>query len=173
MNMNNLACDYIAVDTNIFEHLLNPAENINNHITILLQSMIDDKVGLIVDKKGVIKGEYLDRLIPRIKESYDKGYNFIFRYYFTQYTKELQVSVEQNDALMTKIKEIIPNVSRDRVFIYVALIKDKVLITNDRKDILDKGNIRNKRRNQLLKMANQQGYKSANIYDSLEAHGEL
>ena len=70
MNMNNLACDYIAVDTNIFEHLLNPAENTDNHITILFQSMINDEVGLIVDNKGVINNEYLNRLKPRIKESH-------------------------------------------------------------------------------------------------------
>ena len=173
MNMNNLACDYIAVDTNIFEHLLNPAENTDNHITILFQSMINDEVGLIVDNKGVINNEYLNRLKPRIKESHYKNYDFIFRYFFNQHTNEIQVPVVHNDTLMTKIKEIIPNVSRDRVFIYVAIKKDKVLITNDRSDILNEGSKRYARRNQLLKMANQQGYKSANIYDSLEAHGEL
>ena len=55
--MNRLTCDYIAIDTNVFEHLLNPQENTNNHIDTLLRTLTRDRVGLIVDDKKRIENE--------------------------------------------------------------------------------------------------------------------
>ena len=49
--MNKITCDYIAIDTNVFEHLLNPHENCANHIDKLLGTLAADRVGLIVDEK--------------------------------------------------------------------------------------------------------------------------
>lgn len=171
--MNNLTSDCIAIDTNVFEHLLTPSKNENEHITKLFNAFIDDGIGLIVDEGGAIEAEYSNRIERRIKEAQDKGYDSIFRYYFVAQTTRKQVRVKHNDELMSKIKSIVGNVPRDHIFIYVAIKKDKVLVTNDRNDILDEGNSRYKRRNKLLSIAKKQQLKSARIYDSQEAYGKL
>ncbi len=48
--MNNLTPDLIAIDTNVFEHLMNPEKNTNCHIHELLKRFIEDQINLLIDK---------------------------------------------------------------------------------------------------------------------------
>ena len=172
--MNNLTNDYIAVDTNVFEHLLNPKENKLDHIEILLYKLREDNIRLIIDSKGRIWNEYTNRIIEEIKKCENSNYNELFRYWLSPEPKNKWFSVNQEDNLMVAIKGVIGrDKATDRIFVYVAICGNWVLVTNDRNDILDEGNIRYERRKKLLKIAKKQNFKSAKIYDSQEAHDNL
>ena len=93
---------------------------------------------------------------------------------------KLEVNVSQQDNLMTAIKRIIPDRDRgkiscaiDRLFVYVAFDSDRVLVTNDRRDILGGKTARGGRRTQLLTKARQMHKRNAAIYDSREACSKL
>ena len=172
--MNNLTNDYIAIDTNVFEHLLNPKENKFNHIEILLYKLKEDDIRLIIDSEGRIWNEYINRIIQEIKKCENSNYNELFRYWLSPEPKNKLISVNQDDDLMVAIKGVTGrDKATDRIFIYVAICGNWVLVTNDRNDILDGGNIKYNRRKQLLKIARKQGFKSARIYDSEEAYTAL
>lgn len=172
--MNNLTCDYIAIDTNIFEHLFNPQNNKCDHIEILLHKLARDNVHLIIDTHGRIRGEYAYRIIGQIKKTKSPNHADLLRYWLAPDAPNKEVTVNQNDNLMGAIKGVMgKSDATDRIFVYVAIHGDQVLITNDRNDILDGGNSKYDRRDRLLKIAKKQGFKSARIHDSKEAHDEL
>ena len=47
--MNILTEDFIAIDTNVFEHLFNPEKNTDNHIWNLIERLYKDEIGLLID----------------------------------------------------------------------------------------------------------------------------
>ncbi len=54
--------DAVAIDTNVFIHLLNPQENVESHINELLKNLQLAQVSLIVDESGRILGEYNNQI---------------------------------------------------------------------------------------------------------------
>ena len=172
--MNNLTSDCIAIDTNIFEHLLNPQNNISNHIETLLNKLAIDNVHLIIDTGGRIWGEYTNRITNNIRNTNNSNYEALLRYWLKYESIKSVVNVNQNDDLMVSIKGVMGrSEATDRIFVYVAIHKNEVLVTNDRNDILDEDNNKNERRDKLLKIAKKRGFKSARIYDSQEAYDKL
>lgn len=139
--MNKLTCDYIAIDTNVFEHLLNPQENTNNHIDTLLVTLTRDRVGLIVDEDRRIENEYKNRIEPMLRNTADKNIQqlLLLRSWIVfQVGNRKRVSASNNDPLMTAIKGVITeNEAVDRTFVYVAFKSDRILITNDRRHIIE------------------------------------
>ena len=176
---NELANDHIAIDTNIFEHLLNPAINKEDHIGRLLSALRDDDIGLIIDAGRRISAEY-QRRFSRHKGVRNQDHLYTLKYWSSPDRIRLEVDVGLQDSLMTAIRRIIPDRDRgkiscaiDRLFVYVAFDSDRVLITNDRRDILGERTARGGRRAQLLRKARQMRKRNVAIYDSQEACGKL
>ena len=176
---NELADDHIAIDTNIFEHLLNPAVNTEDHIGCLLSALRDDDIGLIVDTGRRINAEYRRRFSMH-KNIRSQDHLYTLKYWSNPARIKLEVDVNQQDSLMTAIKRIIPDRDRgkiscaiDRLFVYVAFDSNRALVTNDRRDILGEKTARGDRRAQLLKKARQMHKRNAAIYNSREACDKL
>ena len=176
---NELADDYIAIDTNIFEHLLNPAINADDHIGRLLSALRDDDIGLIIDAGRRISAEYRHRFSMH-KNVPNQDHLYTLKYWSNPARIKLEVSVSPQDSLMTTIKRIIPDRDRgkiscaiDRLFVYVTIQSDRVLVTNDRRDIHGEKTARGDKRTQLLKKAKQMRKRNTAIYDSREACNRL
>ena len=176
---NELADDHIAIDTNIFEHLLNPAVNVEDHIGRLLTALRDDDIGLIIDAERRISAEYQRRFSTH-KNVRNQDHLYTLKYWSNPDRIRLEVGVSQQDSLMTVIRRIIPDRDRgkiscaiDRLFVYVAIDSNRVLVTNDRRDIHGEKAARGDRRTQLLKKAKQMHKRNAAIYDSREACDKL
>ena len=54
-----LVRDEVAIDTNVFQDLLNPQNNACSHINRLLEYLIRERTTLVVDDQGLIASEYL------------------------------------------------------------------------------------------------------------------
>ena len=173
--MNKLTCDYIAIDTNVFEHLLNPQENTDNHIETLLISLAGDGVNLIVDEDRRIENEYEHRIGPMLKITSDENIQNVLLLQLwieSQIDNRKRVSVSNNDPLMTAIKGVITeHEAVDRIIVYVAFKSDRILITNDRRHIIEGGpRERSKRRETLLRNTRRRRpNKKSEILSSTEA----
>ena len=99
--------DEIAIDTNVFEHILNEPENAKKHISCLLVHLSKEGVRLLVDDSRRIENEYSHRLENRIKEADEKGFEkLILRYWLVEAPK-CYVKCNRRDPLMTIIRNII------------------------------------------------------------------
>ena len=170
--MNGLSQDSIAIDTNVFEHLLNPQENVDGHIGDLLRKLSKDKIHLLVDDKKRIRKEYWNRLNSYVqKERVAEGQaeRILLIYWFSAANQEV-VSVKQNDALMKAIQNIIHEkrgkAVTDRFYVYIAFKKGRILVTNDNKDIVN-------RRGQLRQKTRKARPNGADIMTSETAHSKL
>ena len=172
--MNSISEDYIAIDTNIFVHLLEHSRGSNiEKILLMLQKK---NVRLIRDSKDRIKGEYSHKILHHFQMLDDTDYQDIIDYWLDRDANDLDlvVTVNQSDSLFKRIKKILKLEKKtiDRIFVYVALKTNRTLITNDRSGIIDE-NTKAKdglRRSKLLRAAHKEKAKSANIYDSDEAY---
>ncbi len=177
--MNALTSDFIAIDTNVFEHLLNPQNNTNNHISKLFIKLMDDKITLLVDDKDRIVNEYSQKIERILDEKDEMGdaVKILGTTYLYFMDHKQPVPVVSHDSLMTAIKSIIKKKKKssvtDRFFVYVAFKSDRILITNDKKDMIDERNQKGKRKQKLLKMAKKQSLKRADILTSESACEKL
>ncbi len=138
----------IAIDTNVFEHLLNRASCLNedSHIDMLLGTLIQNQYQLLVDSTKKIANEYLQMLIPIIKNMDETKPQKPLLLYWMDPANRQQVELNPQDTLMQRIKQVIHerNEHADRAFVYVACRGDATLVTNDATHILG-------RRAELLK----------------------
>ena len=176
--MNELTCDYVAIDTNVFEHLLNPQENINRHIDELLKTLMIDEVSLIVDEERKIENEYEERVGPIIRNNSDEDIQQLplLRFWIaSQIDNRKRVGVSNNE-LMRAIRGIIKeNEAVDRIFVYVAFTCDRILITNDGRHIIE-GSAREsseRRKTLLRKTRNYRPNQKSEILSSCEAVSRL
>ena len=176
--MNKLTCDYIAIDTNVFEHMLNPQNNINEHIDELLETLMIDEISLVVDEERKIENEYGEIIEPIISNSSDEHIQLqLLRHWIVYHIdKRKRISVS-NDELMRAIEGIIKGKKQlvDRTFVYVAFKCDCILITNDGKHII-KGHLKEKteRRKALLRKTRKyRPNQRAEILSSSEAADRL
>jgi hypothetical protein len=153
----------ITIDTNVFEHLFNPQNNLDDHIDALLRHLVERRVALCADKGGRMFGEYQQQLSPFFRKS-DEGQKVIWLRYFLILAERTEVTVDFGGALMVSIRKHIPFAeSSDRIFVYVAIISDCVLVSNDLGHITD-------HRNNLRKCARKHGSDSTDFVDSFTAH---
>ena len=133
-----LAHDEVAIDTNVFQHLLNPQNNADSHINRLLEYLIRRGIALVVDDKGLIASEYLQQLGRRLGESDDARNEIQILRYWVLYAPRQRVSVDEIDDLMKAIYDVIEEVSEnvDRTFVYVALHQGTILVSNDLRHII-------------------------------------
>ncbi len=172
--MNKLTCDQIVIDTNVFEHLFNPKQNTNRHISCLLSVLAGDGIRLLVDEGKRITGEYTNILQKRVKQIEDTPEVRYLLLYWIGPENHCGVEVDQNSPLMREIKSILPTgAATDAVFVYLALGCGKILITNDQSDIIDEGNNTGKRRKKLVNIKRSKGcLKGADIFTSREAYNK-
>ena len=133
-----LAQNELAIDTNVFQHLLNPQNNIGSHINGLLEYLIRERATLVVDDHGLISSEYKQQLERRLGESNDIRNEIQILRYWVLHAQRYQVSVNVNDDLMKAIYKVIIEVSEDvdRTFVYVALQQGTILVSNDLRHIV-------------------------------------
>ena len=133
-----LARDEVAIDTNVFQHLLNPQNNVDFHINTLLECLIRERTTLVVDEQGLIASEYQQQLKRRLGESDDVRNEIQLLRYWVLYAQRHQVSLDESDNLMNAVYKVIIEVSEnvDRTFVYVAFQQGTTLISNDLRHIV-------------------------------------
>lgn len=140
----------IAIDTNVFEHLLNNKDdncpNSDAHIDKLLGALIQSQYRLLVDSTKKIANEYVQLLIPIIKNMDETKPQKPLLLYWMETGNRQQVELDSQDTLMQRIKQVIheQGESVDRAFVYVACRGNATLVTNDAVHISD-------RRSELLR----------------------
>lgn len=168
--MTTMNTDFVAIDVNVFEHLLNPAENIDGHITDIVGWVLLNGVAILVDSRRRIEGEYANRLVPYLQGARHKSERVLLERLLRR-PKYKRVQVDAKDALMTGINNLVSVASHksntDRYYVYVAFKAGRVLITNDKADILD--NRRQLKRQTKRWRAKQQ----EDILSSREAYAKL
>jgi hypothetical protein len=155
---------YIAIDTNIFIHLLNPAVNHNSHIDKLLVHLLQLECQLLVDSTKKIGNEYIKMIIPIIKNMDETKPQLPILRLWMDINIRYQVMLDPLDNLMKHIKSVIDEKDEhaDRAFVYVVCAADSLLVTNDRVHILD-------RREALLKSTAKSRGRNTDIQSSLDA----
>ena len=130
--------DTMAIDTNVFMHLLYDRENTDQHINELLSSLRRTGIALLVDDGGRIAEEYRHQIGQRIRRAYDQGNELQLLRYWMDPQMRVQVPVNHSSDLMKEIKKVIvePKEAVDRVFVHVALSKGTWLVSNDRLNIV-------------------------------------
>ena len=157
----------VTIDTNVFEHIFNPQQNTNNHIDSLLGCLAAKRVVLCMDDNNRIGDEYKHRLTPLLKAMSDQGQRLNLLRYFLVFAGRHLIPVDFSDALMKCIKMAISSTSpiaeaSDRVFVYVAIASDTVLVSNNPRHI-------NNRASQLKRCAKAYGSKGVDFVDSQQA----
>ena len=134
----SLSRDEVAIDTNVFQHLLNPQNNIDSHINRLLEQLIRERTTLVMDAQGLVASEYQQQLGRRLGESDNVGNEIQILRYWILRAERHQVPLNDDDDLMKRIYDIITEVSEnvDRVFVYVAFQQGTTLISNDLRHIV-------------------------------------
>ena len=167
--------DCVAIDTNVWVHLLNPQDNVNSHIDRLLDYIRQQGIALIVDDQGKIAKEYRNSVFPRY-QGMDETQNerYVLRYCLS--APRRVVTLNELDDLMKSIEAVIDesNKDADRTFVYVALKIGRVLISNDMGDIVrGRGEAQTWRRDRLLHDTEGLRPEGADIHTSQEAHGMI
>ena len=168
--------DAVTIDTNVFEHLLNPQENADFHINELLAHLQKAEVHLVVDKGRRIANEYNHRIGPRIASGDDTRNEIYILRYWMEFVQRDEVQVSGSDNLMIAIRHVIiePRENVDRIFAYVTLRQGKVLISNDRMNIVTgPPSESSERRHRLLQDTSRFRTGDADILTSLEAHARI
>ena len=131
--MKGLTNDFIAIDTNVFGHLINNEINADCHIHKLLRAPTEgeDEIKLLIDTGGEIIKEYGYHLRPKyleVSERLDEAQ--ILKYWMLYVSKEKTV-VDKTGLLWRTISEVLPESGEetDRIFVYIAFKKERILIS--------------------------------------------
>ena len=177
--------DAIAIDTNVFEHILDPEMNVGNHINELLETLAFDDVSLIVDAERRIQNQYRNRLEEKFNNASEKGNSlYIYKLWFEKRMNARKiVHVNLSDDLMVTINGILLRSERvDKILVYVAFKEGRKLVTNDNSDIVNgQPKERNTRRAALKKKTKRirrrlgvtNNNDKSDILDSNQAHQNL
>ena len=134
------ASNCVAIDTNVFGHIIDKRVNNDGHIHYLLKTLRDKGFSLLADKKGMIFKEYRDHIL---REKFLKNPHIEVEAYLLTYwlvTEPTKVSVDCNSTLAKEIKKIIveQNANVDRLFVHVAFKKESSLVSNDKSHIVNR-----------------------------------
>ena len=166
----------VAIDTNVFLHLLNPRQNTGAHIHWLLMYLQSQGIALIVDTDDRIGREYKHHIGPVFSGTDDRSNEIFLLRYWYNFAQRQHVTVSGNDRLMAAIRQVItePSEAVDRIFVYVAFTTGNELISNDRTHIVD-GPVHGtgQRRRNLLRSTRRIRPNGADILTSEEAHAKI
>jgi hypothetical protein len=153
----------VTVDTNVFVHLFNPRNNVDEHIDKLLGSLVDRRATLCVDDKGRMKGEYITHVVPLIRKAADQTLKVYWLRYLMEYNEWHSIPVDFGDELMVSIRRLLVIAERsDHVFVYVAIGSNTVLVSNNPKHITNY-------RNELRRSARRYGSRNTDFVNSGQA----
>ena len=160
----------VAIDTNIFKHLLNvgdEGENSDGHITELLNGLALIVPSLNLDNKNKIGAEYEKHITPIILKNDERRTELpILRFWMLTLGRRI-VSVDLQDGLMASIKEVVSRAKVvDRVFIAVAIHGDCLFVTNDDHDVIG-------RRREIRRRTRRYMGPNTRFVNSQEAHTKL
>ena len=177
--MSETFAECVALDTNVFLHLLNPQQN-DGHIDELLMTLMELATRLLVDQDGHIAHEYLTYVVPRIQDASDTGPQTSILRYWMDVDRRISLDIPSRCNLWRLIQKVIHEQQErtDCRFVCVAFLRQKALVTNDRLHILE-GPTR-EHRNQsskfrlarLLKIAKDERLRGAAIFSTREAAGK-
>lgn len=140
--MNGLTDDFIAIDTSVFGHLTNKKENPCGHINKLLVALIKDKIVLLVDTGKEISSEYTRHLTPEKLKTQQKKDEAQLIKYWMRFAPRKKIDVDKDSQLWKAIYGIITEKGKgeevDRVFVYVAFNEGRILISDDKKHIVNR-----------------------------------
>ena len=130
--------DSVAIDTNVFVHLLNPEQNPDGHIHRLLGFLIEQQTVLLIDEQGTIGREYEHNVVPMFRSKSVVGNELYLLAHWMNQDVQVKVNVTRNDDLMRAIQKVIFERPKqaDRTFVYVAFKEGSALISNDWTDIV-------------------------------------
>ena len=168
----------VAIDTNVFVHLLNPQHNVDLHITKLLTYLHRQDIDLIVDDTGRISTEYTHHLIPIVRNSDDTRIEIYILRYWMLLAPRQEVVYDGNSRLAIAIRQVIVERKEivDQIFAYVAFEIGKTLISNDQRHIVigpPRESRESSRRRRLLRATRRMRPDGANILTSKEAHSSI
>ena len=162
----------IAIDTNIFVHLTNPADNPDSHIDQLLNHLAKSDPILCVDSTNKISAEYDEKLGPRIQTQNERNLAIYIIRFWILFARRESIPLNATSQLMNRIRQVIPEPAEhvDRALVYVSCEGNCPLITNDKLHIVD-------RRSELKKRTRKLRGQDSRILLSVEAinffiHGE-
>jgi len=160
-----MAENEVTIDTNVFVHLFNPLNNTDEHIDQLLGSLVEKQMALCVDDKGRIEGEYGVHVVPLFEAASDQSLKIFWLRYFMDDDHKQVVPIKFGDALMVSIKGQIRFAEpSDRVFVYVAISSNTILVSNNPRHITN-------HRAALRKSAKKHGSKATDFITSQQAVG--
>ena len=170
--------DCVAIDTNVFLHVLNCQNNPDSHINELLQYLSELGTALLVDDQGQIAGEYEHQLGPMLRNADDTLNERYILNYWMHPDRRQDVRFLGNDQLIAAIKQVIHEKSEtvDRRLVYVAFKVGKTLISNDEMHIVvgpTKERRQGPRRTRLLNSTRRLRPNGADILTSQEAHAAI
>jgi len=175
--------NFIVIDTNVFEHLLNEDKNIvlgdiatkteEKHINRFLKFMQKQSYTLCIDKQARIMEEYKYRLKETIKNASDERDEIqILRYWIVSHDAHYYSEKEINLNLDKILKKIILNdddepETTDCIFVHTAAVNQCDLVTNDSDYTLDisqplRNNSKSRRKNGKIKPQDKQDNKLQN-----------
>lgn len=169
--MKGLTKDFIAIDTNVFGHLTSNRYNADRHIHELLRVSSEEKgkIALLVDTGREILEEYKTHLQPKRLEAKERWDEAQILKYWMFHAPTKKIVVDKSGLLWKAILEAIPEQEEetDRIFVYVAFKKGRILISNDRKHIVN--------RRPKLMVCRKNGYcgSGADVMCSREAYGKI
>ena len=169
--------DSLAIDTNVFCHLIDCRVNVGSHINELLRHILQNENSLIVDDEGRILAEYNCHLPAAIKGANDTGDEiFILRAWMNILQNPdmlIKVPLENDQIMQLLRKQIKPRRgSNDRIFVYVAFKQNKILISNDHHDIVGgfRRSKRSTRRKTIMRRAKRMRLRNFDFMNSRTAH---
>jgi hypothetical protein len=170
-------CDgAVAIDSNVFVHLLNPRNNADKHIDKVLSVLAMDGIELLVDEHGFIATEYQEKVESLIKKVSDTGPEAYLLRYWMRAELRRKVAVERKGSLWKGVCGVIieNNETTDRCFVCIAFACGLPLVTNDEIHILvgparEVGGSRGStRRHRLLQVAKREKLRGV-VCSSVEA----
>ena len=168
----------VAIDTNVFLHLLNCQNNPDSHIDALLKSLSTQGTILLVDDGDRIAGEYDNQLAQMMKSADDTRNDLNILRYWMNPDRRQKVAFSGNDRLFNAIKQVIHEQAEtvDRILVYVAFKAGTTLISNDEIHIVvgpPRERRQGQRRTRLLNSTRRLRPDGADILTSREAHAGI
>ncbi len=135
----------LVIDTNVIEHVFNPAMNVNGHIESLLRKFSEQRRKLCLDrpkegKQSRIFAEYQHRLQFYSKKMEDIGLVSHWIRYLVLFADRIDAPVDLSDKLgkhFVPAMKAVKAETSDQIFVYVACALDSVMVSNNSLHVTD------------------------------------
>ena len=170
----------ILIDTNIFKHLCDKDEKFNpdGNVDRLLSGLMGISCRLLVDDQGLFRREFKEIVGPLFKKEFELEREVYLLRYWSHIDNQVECEIAVSRELINVIKDVIIEKERiDIAFVYIALSRGRVLVSNDADHIVlgppSKKHKDGDRRTRLKKSAKRYSEKGCAILFSREALGYL